>query len=112
MVDAGGNHQGRLCFTVSAPKAGKRACLVPRCGVYPFLQQFEDYRFSRARFAEAPKVVIFDRPGGFLVNLPRIEGKLRQINWRPREEDDDPQAEETIRRAVLEAGSDAPEQNI
>jgi hypothetical protein len=47
----------------------------------PFLQQFENYRFKPALFAGEPKVILFDRSANFLVPLPRIDAKPREIRW-------------------------------
>jgi hypothetical protein len=79
---APGDYCGRLCSYGECPKPGKRDCLVPGCGAHAFLQQFEGYRFRPAQFAGESKVILFDRAGGFLVRLPRIEGKLREVRWR------------------------------
>jgi hypothetical protein len=68
-------YRGRLCIFGECPKAGKRECLVPGCGVQPFLRQFEHYRFNLARFEAAPKVILFDRASGFLVRAPRTDDK-------------------------------------
>ncbi len=42
---ASGEYRGRLCIFGQCPKAGKRECRVPGCGVQPFLQQIDGYRF-------------------------------------------------------------------
>jgi hypothetical protein len=79
---ASSKYRGRLCIFGQCPKPGKRECLVPGCGEQPFLRQFEDYRFKPGLFASEPKVVLFERSTNFLVPLPRIEGKHREITWR------------------------------
>ena len=83
-----GEYRGRLCIFGQCPKAGKRECLVPGCGVQPFLQQFAGYRFKPALFTAAPKVILFDRAAGFLVPLPKIDAKPREVKWTPRESGD------------------------
>jgi hypothetical protein len=79
---ATGNYRGRLCIFKECPKAGKRECFVPGCGAEKLLRQFEKYRFNPARFASESKVVLFDRESGFLVHLPKIEGRTRVVRWR------------------------------
>ena len=80
-----GDYQGRLCIFGECPKPGKRECFVPDCGAHKFLQQFEGYRFKPARFAGEPKVILFDRAGGFLVRMPadRREGTTSQVANAP-----------------------------
>lgn len=85
---ASGAYRGRLCIFGQCPKPGKRECQVPGCGAQPFLQQFADYYFNPALFSAAPKVILFDRATGFLVPLPQIDAKAREVKWTPREPDD------------------------
>jgi hypothetical protein len=80
-----GDYRGRLCNFGECPKPGKRECRVPGCGADPFLRQFADYRFNPGRFGES-KVILFDRDSGFLVRMPRIEGQVREVKWRERED--------------------------
>jgi hypothetical protein len=77
---ATGTYKGRLCIFRECPKLGKRECLVPGCGSQPFLQQFERYRFNPARFEGEPKVILFDRTGGYLAPIPR---PLRSAQHEP-----------------------------
>jgi hypothetical protein len=79
---ARGQYCGRLCIFGQCPKPPKRECLVPGCGKQPFLQQFEGYRFKPGLFASEPKVILFDRSASFLVPLPRIDGKRREVRWK------------------------------
>lgn len=79
---ASDDYRGRLCILGQCPKPGKRECRVPGCGVQPFLQQFERYHFKPALFSAAPKAILFDRAAGFLVSLPQIDAKLREVKWR------------------------------
>lgn len=69
-----GEYAGRLCIFGQCPKRGKRECRVPNCGSQPFLQRFENYKFRMAQFERTPKVILFDRPAGFRVRFPQIEG--------------------------------------
>ena len=86
-----GSYRGRLCSFGQCPKPGKRECLVENCGAQTFLQQFEGYRFRDAQFHGEPKVVLFDRAGGFLVRPPEIDAKpTRWVRRPPREEEDEP----------------------
>jgi hypothetical protein len=82
---ASGAYRGRLCIFGQCPKPGKRECHVPGCGAQPFLQQFARYYFNPALFSAAPKVILFDRAAGFLVPLPDIDAKPREVKWTPRE---------------------------
>lgn len=84
-----GDYRGRLCIFGQCPKPGKRECLVPDCGADPFLRQFAGYRFNPGRFAGESRVMLFDRDSGFLVHMPRIEGQVREVKWREREDLDD-----------------------
>jgi hypothetical protein len=81
-------YRGRLCFFSECPKRRKPECLVPGCGVAPFLRQFEEYHFEPLRFQAAPKVVLYDRPGRFLVHLPEVD-PAPSIPRSPRIEDDE-----------------------
>jgi hypothetical protein len=83
-----GEYRGGLCIFGQCPKAGKRECRVPGCGAQPFLQQIAGYRFRPAIFTAAPKVILFDRTAGFLVPLPQIDAKPREVRWTPRESGD------------------------
>jgi hypothetical protein len=83
-----GVYRGRQCIFGQCPKPGKRECLVPGCGAQPFLQQFQRYRFNSAQFEGEPKVILFDRPSGFLVRPPRIDATPTRIVHRPRKGDD------------------------
>jgi hypothetical protein len=85
---ASGTYRGRLCIFGQCPKPGKRECHVPGCGAQPFLQQFARYHFNPALFSATPKVILFDRAAGFLVPLPSIDAKPREVKWTPREPDD------------------------
>ncbi|HEY6344781.1 MAG TPA: hypothetical protein VIY49_25065 [Bryobacteraceae bacterium] len=85
---ASGAYRGRLCIFGKCPKPGKRECHVPGCGAQPFLQQFARYYFNPALFSAAPKVILFDRAAGFLVPLPEIDAKPREVRWTPREPGD------------------------
>jgi hypothetical protein len=78
-----GDYRGRLCIFGQCPKVGKRECLVSGCGAQPFLLQFARYRFQPTLFTAAPKVILFDRSEGFLVPLPKIEAKPREVKWTP-----------------------------
>lgn len=90
IFDAGsGAYRGRLCSFGQCPKPRKMQCFVPGCGVQPFLQQFEKYRFNAARFEGESKVILFDRAGGFLVRPPRIDAKPARFVRRPKEVDED-----------------------
>jgi hypothetical protein len=80
--NASGEYRGRLCIFGQCPKPGKRECRVPGCGAQPFLQQFERYHFKPTLFSGAAKVMLFDRAAGFLVSLPKIDAKLREVKWR------------------------------
>jgi hypothetical protein len=86
-------YRGRLCYFGQCPKEGKMECLVPHCGEELFLRQFRDYCFRHGQFEiDEPKVILFDRAGGFLVRPPKIEGNLRKVlplKPRPDEDDDD-----------------------
>jgi hypothetical protein len=62
--------------------------LVPGCGEQLFLRQFEDYRFKPGLFAGEPKVVLFERSANFLVPMPEVEGKPREIRWQERSDDE------------------------
>lgn len=86
---AGGQYCGRLCIFGQCPKAGKLDCLVPGCGAQPFLQQFRNYRFNLGRFAGEPKVILFERSATFLVGLPNIDAKPREVRWIHTAPDDD-----------------------
>jgi hypothetical protein len=90
MDAATGAYRGRLCVFKECPKPGKRECHVPNCGAKPFLQQFQRYRFNPGQFEYEPKVILFDKASGFLVNKPKIEGKLRMIVSRSVKDDDVP----------------------
>jgi hypothetical protein len=85
---ASGAYRGRLCIFGQCPKPGKRECHVPGCGSQPFLQQFARYHFNPALFSAGLKVILFDRAAGFLVPLPRIDAKPREVRWTPREPGD------------------------
>jgi hypothetical protein len=85
---ASGKYRGRLCIFGQCPKPGKRECFVPGCGEQPFLRQFEDYRFKPGLFAGEPKVVLFERSQNFLVAMPKIEGKPREVRWHERSDDE------------------------
>jgi hypothetical protein len=76
-----GEYRGRLCIFGQCPKPGKRECSIPGCGAQPFLRQFEMYNFKPTLFSGAPKVILFDRAAGFLVSLPKIDAKLREVKW-------------------------------
>ncbi|HEY3454726.1 MAG TPA: hypothetical protein VGK64_09010 [Bryobacteraceae bacterium] len=76
-----GQYRGRLCIFGKCPKPQKLQCLVPGCGAQPFLQQLDNYHFKSSFFAAAPKVILFERPTGFLARPPHIEGNQRQIKW-------------------------------
>ena len=84
------DYRGRLCIFGQCPKPGKRECRAPGCGAYPFLQQFAAYRFSPGRFDGESKVMLFDRDSGFLVHMPSIEGRVREVKWREPRDLDDP----------------------
>jgi hypothetical protein len=84
---AGEAYRGRLCAFGQCPKPRKCECLVAGCGAKPFLQQLEKYRFSAARFAGEPRVVLFDRTSGFIVRPPRMDAKPARIVYRARESD-------------------------
>lgn len=86
---ASGEYRGRLCIFGECPKARKVECLVPGCGAQPFLQQFARYRFKPGLFAGEPKVILFDRSANFLVPLPNIDAKPREVKWTPRTRDVD-----------------------
>jgi hypothetical protein len=91
-----GEYRGRLCIFGQCPKAGKRECLVPGCGAQPFLRQFGGYRFTPALFMPAFKVILFDRAAGFLVPLPKIDAKPREVNWTPGEPSDSGLTDEDV----------------
>jgi len=52
------------------------------------LQRVDRYRFKPTLFSGAPKVILFDRAAGFLVSLPKIDAKLREVKWRGSQADD------------------------
>lgn len=89
VLDAGNaRYGGGLCIFGQCPKPGKRECLVPGCGAQLFLQQYEKYRFKAAQFEAAPKVILFDRAGGFLVRPPRIDATPTRIVHRARRDEE------------------------
>lgn len=80
ILNAGnGVYKGRLCNFGECPKPRKQACFVPGCGAQPFLQQFEGYSFSSARFELEPKVTLFDRTSKFMVHQPAMDAKPTRV---------------------------------
>jgi hypothetical protein len=86
---ASGDYRGRQCIFGQCPKDGKHECLVPRCGEKPFLRQFSQYCFNRARFEAEPKVVLFDRASRLLVEMPLIDGRYRFERIKRSDSDND-----------------------
>ena len=86
---ATGGYQGRLCGFGQCPKPRVWECRVPDCGSKPFLQQINQYEFNRTRFEAEPKILLFDRNHGFLVDLPGME-EAPPIIWEETSEGDDP----------------------
>jgi hypothetical protein len=66
---------GRLCFFRKCP-AGKRDCLVARCGQHQFLKQHDGFSFWPQATAEAATVRLYDRINGGIiaqaVDLPLV----------------------------------------
>jgi len=68
-------YRGRLCTFGSCPKQGKLECEVAGCGVKPFLQQIENFRFDRFSLIPDCSIALFDREGRENANQDAESGK-------------------------------------
>ena len=60
MESGSDRYLGRLCFFGQCPK-GKEGCLVPNCGLKPFLRQHQDFTLTTESLAPENSVALFDR---------------------------------------------------
>ena len=57
---------GRLCEFNRCPKPRKMECLVPGCGIKPFLRKVQGFQWRPETIAEERSVRLFDRSTGFV----------------------------------------------